>query len=198
MAHAHSAPRYAHRGFGVRRQHGTLQIELILSIGVVVAVSSGIFALATRVDRARQVDRQAKDFHALVEAIDAANGRSTGHFTGVSATSVADDALVPAGMIEGTRLRSAWGPITIAPVTLDARRPNAYVRLSYVAVPAAFCFPFISAIHRGEAAVHVGGLQVADPAGGLNLPRLAEACRAAPALVVIDHDGGGSGDRSLP
>lgn len=178
-------------------QRGATLVELIIVIGIIVAVSSGVFVLARHVDDARQVDRQAKDFHALIEAIDAANGSSIGHFTGISAASVAGDALAPAGMIESAGLRSAWGPITIDPLTLDAQRPNAHARINYAGVPSTFCVPFVSSIHKGEAAVHVNGVLAATKGVGLNRPQLARACETTFVSVVIDHDGGGNGDRAL-
>jgi prepilin-type N-terminal cleavage/methylation domain-containing protein len=177
-------------------QRGMSLVELVLVIMVIGMVSTGIFAIAQRAHAAQQVDRQVVEFKALLKVLDGASGSAIGNFNGVSAETVASERLVPADMIEGTGLRSVWGPIVLEPRTLDARRPMAHIRITYEGVPVDQCQAFVRTIHKGQEAVHVSGVLVAAR-GVLNREQLVDACERGPVEVAIDHDGGGGGDPSL-
>ncbi|MGH8464333.1 MAG: prepilin-type N-terminal cleavage/methylation domain-containing protein [Pseudomonas sp.] len=177
-------------------QRGMSLVELLLVVGVIAMTSAGIFVVAKNSHAAQQVDRQLVEFKALLKALDGANGSAIGHFSSVSAATVASEGLAPPDMIQGTGLRSVWGPIGLEPRTLDARRPMAHIRLTYDGVPVDQCQAFVRAAAKGQEAVHVSGVLVSSR-GVINREQLVDACERGPASVAIDHDGSGGGDPSL-
>lgn len=178
------------------RPRGLALLELLIVIGVVLAVSAAVVGLAWHVDGQRKVDRATSELAQLVDALDAGNGSTLGHYSGVSSATLAHEAVVPAAMIDGNTLRSPWGPIQVEPVTLDPRRPHAHVRITYEGLPNEACIGLATAAKGVASGLQVNGEDLlAD--GSLDRADLVQACRAAPAAIVLNHDSGGGGDLSL-
>lgn len=178
------------------KQRGLALLELLIVIGVVLAVTGAVVGLAWHVDDQRKVDRAASELGQLVDALDAGNGSTLGHFSGVSSATLAHEAVIPASMIDGATLRSPWGLIQVEPVTLDPRRPHAHVRITYEGLPTPACIGLATAAKGVASGLQVNGEDLlAD--GLLDRADLVQACQAAPATVVLDHDSGGGGDLSL-
>ena len=179
------------------KSRGLALVELVIVVGLVMALGAGVAAIAWHVDETAQVDRAAKQFRELLDAIDGSNGSAIGHFSGINAEHIAQEELAPPAMIENGGLRSRWGPIELEPLTVDPRRPHAHVRITYSDIPQALCFPLVRAIEQGVDTVRVNGVAVFD-ANLLNIAKLQTACGAAdPATISLDHDGGGGGDPAL-
>lgn len=179
------------------KQAGLALVELMLVVGVIMAVSAGIAAFAWHVDDTEYVDRAANELGTLLEAIDTSDGRVMGHFSGISAQRVADQELAPAGMLADGTLRSRWGAIELEPLTVDPSRPHSAVRMTYQGIPQKVCFPLVKAIEKVADAVKVNGVAVFDQ-HRLNLTTLGTACQSATeATIVLDHDSHGGGDPAL-
>lgn len=178
------------------KQRGLALLELLIVIGVIIAVTGAVVGLAWHVDGQRKVNRATSELAQLVDALDAGNGSTLGHFSGVSSATLAHEAVLPASMIDGNELRSPWGLIQVEPVTLDPRRPHAHVRITYDGLPTPACIGLATAAKGVASGLQVnGGDLLAD--GLLDRADLVQACQVEPATVVLDHDSGGGGDVSL-
>ena len=176
------------------RHRGHALMELVLVVGLIMALGAVIVGTALHVYGTQQVDRAAKEFRDLLRVLDRS---SMGHFTGISAQRVASEHLAPVDMIEDGGLRSRWGAIALAPLTLDPRRPHAAVLITYQGIPQDVCFTLVKAMAPGVEAVRVNGTPVID-ADGLNLATLGTACEAASvSRIALVHDSRGSGDPAL-
>jgi hypothetical protein len=179
------------------KARGLALVELVIVIGLIMALGAGVAALAWHVEDTEHIDRAAKELHSLLQAIDASTGNSIGHTSGLTAERLADEELAPPRMIHGGALSTRWGPVLVEPLTLDPRRPHAHVRVIYQGIPSEQCPALAAAFRPAANALRVNGQSVLD---GVELDRqaLTAACsQSSQASIAIDHDTGGGGDASL-
>lgn len=171
---------------------GASLIELVLVVGVVMAVTAGVFATYRLADRSA-ARREADGAAQVIELVRRANELPLGHYTAIASTPLD---LAPPHLVDNGALRSRWGRITLRAEDVQGRR-NAGFSVRYVGVPADQCQNFVRGLPAGSRQITVG-LTVVSGQAGLNRPVLARACSSALAVdVTYHHFTGASGDPRL-
>ena len=166
---------------------GWTLVETILVLGVVSALTAGIYAALSPASATAQAKAEQDNLKDLSTAIDRSFGL-LGGFSSVSTSRVVADDLVPSRMRDGSALRSKWGSsVTVDPFSVNA--PNDAFAVTYPGASAEVCAKLASAVARTTYDIRINGTSVYD-ATGLRPERAAARCSDGNATMqFIYHSG---------
>jgi type II secretory pathway pseudopilin PulG len=178
---------------GCRNALGFSLIELMLGISVVSIVGIGTFAIATHLDRKKDIRVEQANVEQIAQRVGASYA-STGRFpTNLREASISDH-LIPTSMVQGASLRSVWGEaVDLRSTTIDGKS-DAGMEIVYESVPASGCAPFALSAGRGMFDVQVDGASVLDAQGNVDPLLAGRRCeQSSTSQVVFTYYSGASG-----
>lgn len=169
-------------------QGGWGLVETLLTLGALSVLSTAIYIVLGPTSATAQTKREQDNLRDLSLAVESSFGL-TGHFSTVSASSVVRDGLAPGRMMDGTRLRTAWGTgVDLAPVSI--RAPNDGFSIVYPLAPASVCAKLAAAVARDVYDLRIDGSSVMD-SGRLDVNATAALCSGSDAATMefVYHSG---------
>lgn len=171
-----------------KTQAGWGLVETLLTLGALSVLSTAIYSALGPASATAQTKREQDNLRDLSLAVENSFGL-TGHFSGVSASSVVRDGLAPGRMMDGTRLRTAWGTgVDLAPVSI--RAPNDGFVVVYPLAPTSVCAKLAAAVARDVYDLRIDGSSVMD-SGRLDVNATAALCGGSDAATMefVYHSG---------
>lgn len=179
-----------------RKSQGFSLIELLLVLGVLAILLVAAFVVYPQVRDRNQANAEIQNLTAMKANLANLYASTGGNYTGLNDLTVIRAKAVPATMISGNNLVSAWGKplmfgVSSSPSS-DTTTPGRsfpagrYYSVIYAEVPNRICLPLVSGMAGNYQGIQVNNVQVMSD-GQLDVSAATQACAAIADPDVVFH-----------
>ena len=181
------------RPFPVARQNGFTLIELMLVLGVMAIIGTGILMLARHVDTSRRVEQETARVQSIFSGLDSAYANAADFGTDLSVATAINNGALPASALTGSRLLDTDGhEIGLSAVSLNGVTGGG-AKVTFQSLPSGVCTGVVTGLYPRMEQIMVNGQTVKDKGSALLDPKsVVAACGAsdAPSLALIYANAG--------
>jgi prepilin-type N-terminal cleavage/methylation domain-containing protein len=175
------------------RLHGFTLIELMLVLGVMTIIATGVLMLARHVDTSRRVEQETARVQSIFSGLDSAYANAADFGTDLTVATAINNGALPASVLTGSRLLDTNGhDIELSAVSLNGVMGGG-AKVTFQSMSSGVCTGVVTGLYSRMEQILVNGQTVKEKGSALLDPKtVVAACSAsdAPSLALVYANAG--------